>query len=67
MTPATITLTDADGVELGHVVSDGNSVNRWHSTCGMCEAPGLRPVTFPATALQMLLAHLESAHKEAAA
>ncbi len=63
-TPATITLRTDDGSVIGHAAVDGG---RWYPTCDLCNAPNLLPpVRFPMTAVQMLLAHLESAHKEAA-
>lgn len=63
-TPAAITLHDDTGAVLGTVT---RTERRWTPTCAACEAPGLRAVGYPATAVQMLLVHLERVCKGAAA
>jgi hypothetical protein len=63
VTSERIAIYNEVGDERGHVTRvDG----KWTPHCGTCDAPGLRPVGYPATAVQMLLVHLEWAHKDAA-
>ncbi len=66
-TPATITLTDDTGVVLGHARRDDVRTGvRWVPACDLCAGPDLRPVKWLSSAVIVLEAHLESAHKEAA-